>query len=276
MLSTAHYNDICAHIHRRLGLALRCEAELHAAFPHIAAATLDSILAKEWQQHTKLTYPRIAGAVRRLLAEYDQAIAHNAADSTVLVRLAQRERFPPIGLCRVLLTERYRDLGKPAISEMLRNPYAVPDERLAANVFGCLHRDNRDGPLADAIRQCIGEEYEVRMKRLATEAGLHYHDEGDLRRGGYDKTPDLKLTVPCLFRGRVVNWFESKALFGDADAHRRYLREQLSSYANRFGPGVVVYWFGYLDQVAEWPENQNVVMVTAGFPRPGELELLAV
>lgn len=276
MLSTANYNAICAHIHHQLGLALHCEFELHDAFPHIATATLDSILAKEWQQHTKLTYPRIAGGARRLLAEYDQAIAHHPDDSTVLVRLARRERFPPIGLCRVLLTERYRDLGKPAISEMLRNPYAVPDVRLAANVFGCLHRDNRDGPIADAIRQCIGEEYEVRMKRLATEAGLHYHDEGDLRRGGYDKTPDLKLAVPCMFRGRVVNWFESKASFGDADAHRRYLREQLCSYANRFGPGVVVYWFGYVDQIAEWPENDNVVMVMGEFPRPEELELLAV
>lgn len=192
------------------------------------------------------------------------------------MRIAIRERYSPIGLCRVLLTERYRDQPKSAISEMLRNPHAVPDVLLAANVFACLYRDNRDGAVSDTIRQCIGEEYEVRMKRLATEAGLHYHDEGDLRRGGYDKTPDLKLAVPCMYRGRVVNWFESKASFGDADSHRRYLRDQLSSYANRFGPGVVVYWFGYVDQIAEWPENQNVVQIIDRFPGAGELELLAM
>lgn len=157
---------------------------------------------------------------------------------------------------------------------MLRNPYAVPDVRLSANVMTCLLRDNRDGAVSDTIRQCIGEEYEVRMKQLATAAGLHYYDENDLRRGGYDKTPDLKLAVPCLFRGRVVNWFESKASFGDVDSHRRYLREQLSSYANRFGPGVVVYWFGYVDQIADWRENQNVVTITHRFPTADELELL--
>lgn len=274
MISTSQYDEICSHIHRQLGLALHCEPALHSAFPHIAHDTLDSILAKEWQKHTKLSYPRIARRARRLIADYEQAIARQPDDSTVLVRLAERERYAPMGLCRVLLNELHGELGKGAISEMLRNPYTVPDVRLAANVFGCLHRDNRDGPISDAIRQCIGEEYEVRMKRLATAAGLHYYDEGDLRRGGYDKTPDLKLAVPCMFRGRVVNWFESKASFGDADAHRRYLREQLCSYANRFGPGVVVYWFGYVDQIAEWPENQNVVTVTGEFPRKEELELL--
>lgn len=195
-------------------------------------------------------------------------------DDFVLLRIAIRERFSPIGLCRILLIERYRDLPRPMISEMLRNPYAVPDVRLAANVLACLLRDNRDGPISDTIRQCVGEEYEVRMKQLATQAGLHWYDENDLRRGGYDKTPDLKLAVPCLFRGRVVNWFESKASFGDADSHRKYLREQLASYANRFGPGVVVYWGGYLEEIAEWRENQNVVTITHRFPGVEELELL--
>lgn len=157
---------------------------------------------------------------------------------------------------------------------MLRNPYAIPDTGLASNVLTCLYTDNRDGSISDIIRQCIGEEYEVRMKQLATEAGMHFHDESDLRRGGYDKTPDLKLAVPFMFRGRVVNWIESKASFGDADSHAKYLKEQLCSYANRFGPGIVIYWFGYLDQIQHLKENINVVTVTDAFPDAAELELL--
>lgn len=278
MISTALYDEIRSYIHNDLQLAPHCEPALHSRFPLLPTTTLDSILAKEWQQNTKLAYPRVAASVRRLLADYDAAIAAQPDDSTHLLRMAAELRFPAIGLCRLLLAERYRNElhSKSQLTEWLRQPYGVPDVRLAANVFACLHRDARDGPLADVIRQCIGEEYEERMKREATAAGLHYDDEGALRRGGYDKTPDLKLAVPCRWRGRVVNWFESKASFGDADSHRRYLREQLCSYANRFGPGVVVYWFGYVDRIAEWQENENVVTVVAAFPAAGELELLAV
>lgn len=34
--------------------------------------------------------------------------------------------------------------------------------------------------------------------------------------------------------GRVVNWIESKATFGDEDTHQNYLDEQLTSYFNRY------------------------------------------
>lgn len=156
----------------------------------------------------------------------------------ILLKIAMRERFPPYGLCRLILNEyNFPSLSKTPtksdLNEMLRNPTLIPDSLLAVNVSTCLYNDNRDGPIPDAIRQSIGEEYEYKLKLLAKEAGLHFFDEDDLRRIGFDKTPDLKLAVPCLYRGTVIHWIESKASFGDMESHKKYVRDQLISYGNR-------------------------------------------
>lgn len=116
---------------------------------------------------------------------------------------------------------------------MIRNPHTIPNLMFATNVLNCIYNDKSDGPITDLKRQAIGEDYEVRLKKLASDAGLEFHDEVHLRRYGYDKTPDLKLAVPCMYKGKVINWIESKASFGDMTAHRQYVNDQLASYGNR-------------------------------------------
>lgn len=157
---------------------------------------------------------------------------------------------------------------------MLTHPHLIPDINLARNVAYCMYNDNYDGQMADMIRRTIGEDYEVRLKKLATDAGMIFHDEVYLRRNGYDKTPDLKLAIPCLYKGKIINWIESKASFGDLESHQRYVTEQLSSYGNRFGAGIVIYWFGYLDKIAECRENSNNIYIADEFPNKDDLVFL--
>ena len=40
-----------------------------------------------------------------------------------------------------------------------------------------------------------------------------------------------------------VCWIDSKAMYGDPVTHRSNI-DQARSYVNRYGPGVVLYWFG--------------------------------
>ena len=36
-----------------------------------------------------------------------------------------------------------------------------------------------------------------------------------------------------------------KALYGDVDTHQTSVLPQAESYLHRFGPGMIVYWFGH-------------------------------
>lgn len=148
--------------------------------------------------------------------------------------MAIREKFLPVSLCRILLAIEFHGTQKSITNEMLRNPHMIPDPLLALNVMNCLFNDKSDGPLIDLKRQAIGEDYEVRLKKFAADVGLEFHDEVYLRRYGYDKTPDLKLAVPCMYKGKIISWIESKASFGDMFSHRQYVNDQLASYGNRY------------------------------------------
>jgi hypothetical protein len=44
---------------------------------------------------------------------------------------------------------------------------------------------------------------------------------------------------------KVICWIDSKALFGDENTHRTSVLPQAQSYVHRFGPGLVLYWFGH-------------------------------
>ena len=48
---------------------------------------------------------------------------------------------------------------------------------------------------------------------------------------------------------KEVNYSAVQALFGDEESHEGYLKDQFWSYWNRFGPGLVIYWFGYIRQL---------------------------
>lgn len=93
--------------------------------------------------------------------------------------------------------------------------------------------------------------------------------------------------------GHVVNWVESKASFGDEESHRQYLEDQYWSYWNRyktlllllechinawtfhrlpncrFGPGLVIYWFGYIDELDV--HRGKGILLRDTFPSPSEI-----
>ena len=75
--------------------------------------------------------------------------------------------------------------------------------------------------------------------------------------------------MPLLINGRVVNWIDSKATFGDPASHADYHANQFTGYLNRYDAGLVIYWFGFDESVDDDPR----VLLLEQFP-PSDCELM--
>nr|BAC41083.1 unnamed protein product [Mus musculus] len=154
--------------------------------------------------------------------------------------------------------------SKSVINSMLRDPSQIPDGVLANQVYQCIVDDCCYGPLVDCIKHAIGYEHEVLLRDLLLKKNLSFLDEDQLRAKGYDKTPDFILQVPVAVEGHIIHWIESKASFGDECSHHAYLHGQFWSYWNRFGPGLVIYWYGFIQELD--CNRERGILLKASFP----------
>ena len=96
---------------------------------------------------------------------------------------------------------------------------------------------------------------------------------------GKPKTPDILLMIPMTVQinglSFLVNWIDSKGMFADAESfaeheqvmckHKKtftldclfirfylinHMLQQLKGYVNRYGHGLVIYWYGYVENLA--------------------------
>lgn len=142
--------------------------------------------------------------------------------------------------------------------------------RLHADIYKCLDNDNVTSPYVEMIRRVTGIEYEAYLCRQLQVLGVAFQTENALRAAGFSKTPDVKLEVPISVRGRVVNWIDSKASFGDEYSHKNQAEQQFQRYVNRFGSGMVIYWFGFVDELNNHPD----VLLLDNFPSKDEIYCL--
>ncbi|KAI8435795.1 hypothetical protein MSG28_004023 [Choristoneura fumiferana] len=176
-------------------------------------------------------------------------------------KLSDSQGISPALFARSLLQNVYSDSSM--VKKCFKDTTLIEDKELAYQVFMGTMNDNQYGPYADLVKQSIGLEYELRLERELRLLNITFSDENILRSRGYDKTPDFKLDVPIAVDGFIVNWVESKALFGDEENHSGYLKDQLMAYWNRFGPGLLIYWFGYLETLDSTPEIKTQTNKTA-------------
>ena len=155
---------------------------------------------------------------------------------------------PPTKMARFVLEEHLGEKKGRGVGQLLKNPHAIADERLRRDVAAAVEADTQYGPHVDTAKRLSGLEYEELLGQKLRALEVPFLTEEQLRVRGEAKTPDVLLPVPLLVRGRVVNWIDSKATFGDPATHAEY-RTQFSAYLNRFDTGLVIYWFGFDESI---------------------------
>lgn len=76
------------------------------------------------------------------------------------------------------------------------------------------------------------------------------------------------LQVPICIKGpegqwHMVHWIDSKASFGDDRTHTQQMEGQYATYVNRYGPGCVIYWFGYIADLSVSVQAQKLPAAAA-------------
>ncbi|NLI74226.1 MAG: TPD domain-containing protein, partial [Euryarchaeota archaeon] len=160
--------------------------------------------------------------------------------------LAQQWNFPPILIGLILFQEN--GYSKKQFWKHVHDPNSIKDPRLRKEIIEITAADTIYSPEGNEIQHKRGIWGEEKLQEWLEEQELTYQDEDELR-GKYSKTPDCLLDEPIKINGQTIHWIESKASFGDRIEFNRNIRSQLAQYVEMFGPGMVVYWFGHLDNL---------------------------
>lgn len=260
------YEKITSTIREYKGLSRNCLKLLRETFPNIQYEVLCSILSSEYQKLMKFTYTRSEWKMNKYYNMYKQAIA-NGEEPGIIINIARKVNIAPCLIAKLILKcidsndnpDQQTDTSNTKINKLLKDTNLITDQKLAHEIFLCTLYDDQYSPIVEAMKNSVGQQYEIKLYKKMSDLGIAFRDEIYLRKFGYDKTPDVKLEIPIAVNGFIIHWIESKAMFGDYDIHQDYVKKQYSCYWNRFGSGLVIYWFGYLETVKLQNDKRFIV-----------------
>eukprot|EP00899_Mesostigma_viride_P008500 jgi/Mesvir1/17651/Mv08868-RA.2 len=254
--------------------------ELCEDYPEIAYDTFVSIYSQECQRKAR----RTAAAHRR--EEATSEFLRCWLRGQDVLDICRQVDCAPLTMARCLLGKLFLAcLNKREMSTLIRQPElgallqpaqqrqrelfalacSLPPPllaRLVRDVERCKESDHIFAPRVETIKRVTGAEYEALLCERLRNLGAAFQTEEEMRARGFSKTPDVRLEVPLCVRGRVVHWVDSKAMFGDEYTLRTNNGDQFQKYIARFGPGMVIYWFGYITDL----ETPDDVLIVDDFP----------
>jgi len=166
------------------------------------------------------------------------------------VKIADELEFSPILFASFILMKK-KGFGRKQFNDMLRDTKLIHDLRIKNEIEECIKVDFVYSPWAYDIQKKNGEEGERRGAEWLDKRKIPYLTEKDNKLiSHHRKTPDFLFEKPMDINGFKANWIESKAMFGDDREVSRQYKKQIGPYLEYFGPGIVVYWYGFIDDIS--------------------------
>lgn len=216
---------------------------------HVSKRTLNALLTQKIIRETKKNHSRIKAKAPRLLSRWRKGES--------FLDISKDLFFPPVMVATILLAEM--GFNRTRIRAMMKNPLLADDIRLKRELSLVLERDFVYSPSANREQARRGRLVEDGIGQWLSGLGVSFKTEEDSRREGMQKTPDFLLGKPTFFSDRRVNWVESKATFGDSIEVKSDFRKQVRHYVELFGPGAVVYWYGFLGDA----DKSDVILLSS-------------
>lgn len=165
-----------------------------------------------------------------------------------ILQIAETLKFPPALLATFLMEEKR--FSKMKIRDAMRNPEKLNDARLAKELREAIDNDIAYSPRSSETQSKNGKMAESGIAKWLNANKVTYLTEEDNKAiGHHRRTPDFLLENPTTLNGKPIHWVESKASFGDPKEVERDFKRQISDYVKFFGPGALVYWYGYVEGV---------------------------
>jgi hypothetical protein len=187
-------------------------------------------------------------ATKRFYRVKDQAkrLLRMWQDGQTFVQIARKYDFPPVLTAMMILEQR--KVSRKQFWKLVSDPGLTKDTRLRRDLQQALKEDIVYSPAGVETQYTRGRWGEKKLFDWLEARGIQYRTEKQLK-SEYEKTPDVLLHKPIEWNGSKNYWIESKAIVGDPVEIRRHIRKQLGPYSEIFGDGIVVYWFGYVEDV---------------------------
>jgi len=169
-----------------------------------------------------------------------------------LLEIAQKQNFPAVLITSIILKE----MGHKS-KAIIKNPHLLWDLRLRNEVLQAIDNDLHYSPKAHTIQSMLGKMGEDIIHKWLVDCDIDFITESQMSNTRNTKTPDFLLHEPLTINGIPIKWVESKAVFADEREHNRYHEKQFKFYEELFGTGMVVYWYGLIDDIC--PGNYMII-----------------